>query len=77
MTTIKDAFGKRLKQIRKERGISQSELADLVDCETNTISNIETGTHGPRFKLFEDIVDVLDTHPREFFDFPWPPRKRK
>lgn len=76
MTTLKAEFGKRLKKIRKERGISQSALADLAKCETNTISNIETGVHGPRFALLEDIADALEIHPKEFFEFPWPPKRR-
>lgn len=77
MTTLKKEFGKRLKEIRKERGISQNKLAGMVQCEPNTISNIETGTHGPRFALFEAIVSALGAHPSEFFDFPWPPRKKR
>lgn len=77
MTDFKKAFGQRLKAIRQARGISQARLADMVACETNTISNLETGTHGPRFALLEAIADALGAHPRDFFDFAWPPREKR
>ena len=36
---------------RKERGWSQSELAQMVGVSRNTISSIETGTFNPTAKL--------------------------
>lgn len=40
-----------LKEIRKEKGISQSKLADMVGVSRNTISSIETGQFNPTAKL--------------------------
>lgn len=77
MTSLKKEFGKKLKEIRRKKGISQMQLAEHVGCDKNTISNIETGVHGPRFQLFEDIVAVLDAHPKDFFEFSWPPKHKR
>lgn len=77
MKDLKSEFGRNLRKIREDRGITQEELAELADSTRDTIRNIETGKHAPRFGLFERILAALDAHPRELFDFPWPPRKRK
>ena len=37
----------RLKEVRKEKKLSQTELADMVGVSRNTISSIETGQFNP------------------------------
>lgn len=76
MNDLKKEFGKRLAFLRKRKGLTQNDLAGILDCDLTTISKMERGLHGPRFPIFEEIVDVLGAHPREFFDFPWPPKRR-
>ena len=49
-----------LKEIRKEKGISQSKLADMVGVSRNTISSIETGQFNPTAKLALIICDCAD-----------------
>ena len=41
----------RLKTVRKEKKLSQTELAELVGVSRNTISSIETGQFNPTAKL--------------------------
>lgn len=36
-------IGKRIKQLREERGITQEELAIIIECSTAMIGLIETG----------------------------------
>lgn len=76
MTDIKSEFGKRLKLLRKRAGLSQGELAGILDCDLTTISKIERGIHGPRFELFEEIALAVGAHPKDFFEFDWPARKK-
>ena len=40
----------KLKEIRKEKNISQQELADMVGVSRNTISSLETGQYEPTAK---------------------------
>ncbi len=77
MTDLKQEFGRKLKEIREDRGYTQEGLAEAVESTRDTIRNIETGRHGPRFGLFEKILKALEAHPRDFFDFSWSTRKRK
>lgn len=62
-------FGKRLKEIRKRRNISQEELAELVGMEPNNISKLELGEHLPKKENLEKLCEVLEIEPKELFDF--------
>ncbi|MDE6746243.1 MAG: helix-turn-helix domain-containing protein, partial [Oscillospiraceae bacterium] len=37
----------RLKEVRTEKGLSQTQLAEMVGVSRNTISSIETGQFSP------------------------------
>ncbi|MCU9809993.1 helix-turn-helix transcriptional regulator [Paraclostridium sp. AKS46] len=58
-----------LKQIRKEKGISQRELAKLVGVSRNTISSIETGQFNPTAKLALILCIALDKKFEDLFYF--------
>ena len=40
-------FGERLRELRKAQGISQRDLAELVDIDFTYVSKIETGDNAP------------------------------
>lgn len=55
------SFGKRLKQLRKEKGISQAQLAYEANIEISQVSRIERGlinTTIANAKLLSKILDV-------------------
>ena len=54
---------------RKEKGMSQTELAKLVGVSRNTISSIETGQFNPTAKLALIICIALDKKFEELFYF--------
>lgn len=58
-----------LPAIRKEQGLSQSDLAKLVGVSRNTISSIETGQFNPTAKLALIICIALDKRFEEIFYF--------
>ncbi len=51
--------GKRIKQVRKERGLTQEQLSQLVDLSPNYLSNIETGLKTPKLDTFVAIINAL------------------
>lgn len=59
----------RLKEIRKERDLSQQKLADMVGVSRNTISSIETGQFNPTAKLALILCIALDKKFEEIFYF--------
>ena len=60
-----------LKEIRKEKGYSQTDLAELVGGSRNTISSIETGQFNPTAKLALILCIALDKKFEEIFYFDW------
>lgn len=57
-----------LKTIRKEKGLTQQQLADIVGIKRTTISNLELGTSKePRTKNAKKIAKVLDIDWKLFF----------
>jgi Predicted transcriptional regulators len=59
----------KLKDIRREKKLSQIELAKLVGVSRNTISSIETGQFGPTAKLAYVLCIALDVKFEELFYF--------
>lgn len=59
----------RLKVIRAEKNLSQSELSELVGVSRNTISSIETGQFNPTAKLALILCIALDKKFEDLFYF--------
>lgn len=59
----------RLKETRCEKGLSQSQLAELVGVSRNTISSIETGQFNPTAKLALILCIALDRKFEDLFYF--------
>lgn len=59
----------RLKEIRAGRGLSQTQLADMVGVSRNTISSIETGQFNPTAKLALILCIALDKKFEDIFYF--------
>ena len=58
-----------LKALRKEKNLSQQELAELVGVSRNTISSIETGQFCPTAKLALVLCIALDKQFEDVFYF--------
>ena len=58
-----------LAEARKEKGLSQAELARMVGVSRNTISSIETGQFNPTAKLALILCIALDKKFEELFYF--------
>lgn len=58
-----------LKEIRKEKKLSQAQLAEMVGVSRNTISSIETGQFSPTAKLALVLCIALDKKFEEMFYF--------
>lgn len=58
-----------LKEVRKEKGYSQQQLADEVGVSRNTISSIETGQFNPTAKLALILCIALEKNFEDLFYF--------
>ena len=53
-------FGQRLAAMRRERSLSQRDLADRVGVHHTYISHLETGREQPSRRMVEDLARALD-----------------
>ncbi|MBO6086776.1 helix-turn-helix transcriptional regulator [bacterium] len=67
--TLKNQVGKRIKELRGKRKISQEKLAEMAEISQNMLSGIETGNNFCSAETLEKIIIALDVEPNELFDF--------
>ena len=53
-------FSDRIKELRKERGIKQSEMAELLDCKTNHYQRIEYGYINVPALMLMQLADFFE-----------------
>lgn len=61
-------LGRRLKEFRRRRGLSQSELAKLVGVTPSTISQVESNLIYPSLPALMSMAEVLEVEPASFFE---------
>lgn len=54
-------FGRRLRELRKERGLTQEALAESADLSGNYISDLELGLKVPSLTILVRLSQALDT----------------
>ena len=69
MSTTKELIAKRIKQIRKSRGLTQAELAELIGRDTKHISKLEIAGSYPSIDTLDRIATALNVEIKEFFNF--------
>ncbi|MDO4877302.1 MAG: helix-turn-helix transcriptional regulator, partial [Oscillospiraceae bacterium] len=61
-------IGTFLKDLRKEKNITQEELADKMGVSRRTVSRWETGSNLPDMDILIDISDFYEVDLREILD---------
>ncbi len=69
MSSIKTKLGKRIREIRKCKNLTQEQLSELIGIEPPNLSKIECGMHFPSPEKIERIACVLGCEIVELFDF--------
>lgn len=62
------AFGRRLRELRAEHGLSQDALADKTDVHPTAIGRLERGAREPRLTTILRIARGLKIPPGELLD---------
>lgn len=66
----KAAFGRRVRQLRTERALSQEELAELAGVHRNYIGGVERGERNIALINIHGIAKALGVSPAELFESP-------
>lgn len=69
MNTLRALFGQRLRQLRRQKNITQERLAEAIGASVDLISNIERGINAPSFETLEKLAETLDIPVKELFEF--------
>lgn len=56
---MSNKIAKKIRILRKTRGLTQQQLADLMGVQRATISNYEIGRRSPHMKDLEKLADIL------------------
>lgn len=65
----KHRVGSRIQALRKHRGLTQPQLAELIGRSVDAVSNLERGISAPNFETLERLSDKLNVPVKDFFDF--------
>ena len=64
---LRRIVARNLRRLRKERGLSQEELADRSDLNRNYVGMIEREENAPTVDAIEQLADALDVDVTAFF----------
>jgi len=64
---IKKELGIKIKRMRINRGLTQEQLAEIVDVSQRTMSGIEIGENFVTAETLDKIINALNTTSEELF----------
>lgn len=67
MQDLKQVFGRRLRQFRKQQRWTQARLAEEAKLSLDMVGRLERGQAAPSFESLARISAVLDVSPSRFF----------
>jgi transcriptional regulator with XRE-family HTH domain len=77
VASLREKFGRRLRELRVQRGFNQLYLAELVSTSEDFISQVERGLNAPSFATIEAFADALEVDVSSLFTFPVADVKRQ
>ena len=66
---IKQLVGKRIRELRNKLGVSQEELAAMVELDRTYITSVESGKRNISIVNIEKLAAALNVSLAEFFTF--------
>ena len=60
MSNINIDVGNKIRIARKEKGITQDKLADMLNCDRAHISKLENGKLNPSLNYLQRIAEALE-----------------
>ncbi len=67
MSTLRALFGKRLRSVRRQKDLTQQQLAEAVGISVEFLSLMERGINSPSFETLEKLSEVLQVPVAAFF----------
>lgn len=65
---IKQRLGVKIKELRKQKGLSQEKLANLAEIDRTYLPTIEKGERNVSIEVIEKLANALDVKVKDLFD---------
>lgn len=65
---IQKAFGKKVQELRKQKGVSQEKFALSIDMDRTYLASVEAGKRNISIKNIKKISDGLDISLSQLFE---------
>ena len=69
MRDLKTQFGTRLQNLRKQKGLTQEQLAEKTMISVDFLSLVERGVNAPSFDTLEKLAIALGVPVKYLFEF--------
>ena len=66
---FKKLFGKRIKELRIKQGLTQEQLAEMIEVGERNLSKIECGNVFVKASTITKLIQALKVEPQELFEF--------
>lgn len=67
MAGAKLSIGDRIRQIRRQRGLTQDQVAEAAGIDSKSLSRIECNRFNPAIDTLQNLATALDVEIQEFF----------
>ena len=64
---FKKKFGEKIKRLRKYRGLTQEQLAEMIDIDPRNLSRIEVGSSFVKADTIEKLIKALNVTSEDLF----------
>jgi len=64
------AVGKKIRELREEKGLSQEDLAELLRIHQHQVSRLENATYYLKISDIISVAHALGYEPKVFFEIP-------
>ena len=66
---LKRLFGNKVRKLRKQKKLTQVQLAERLGCSVEFVGLLERGVNGPSFDTLDKLSQVLEVEVYELFLF--------
>ena len=66
---LQQKLGRRIAEVRRQRKLTQEQLAEAIGCSVEFISLVERGVNAPSVAGLEKFADALKMEVKELFNF--------
>jgi transcriptional regulator with XRE-family HTH domain len=67
--SVKELIGKRIKEARQAKGLSQESLSERIGMSAKYLSSVERGKENPTLDTLIKLADALEVETSELFNY--------